>query len=184
MQESLTTYEIGAEDFLMHVAEKSGLMWEKIEKFVEELKLIEGVVFHECGEPQEEWMKKDYPLKQHIEGGLYTRELFMPKGHFIVGMIHKQEHPTFLLKGELSYLTDDGKVVRIKAPYRIFTQIGTQRLLYMHKDSIMCCVFKSDAKTFEEAEEDVFTSNYKTLPIEIIERKALINKNKELCLEI
>ena len=45
-------------------------------------------------------------------------------------------------------------------------------------------MFKSDATTFEEAEADVFTSNYRTLPVEVIERRELINKNKELCLEI
>ena len=60
--------------------------------------------------------------------------------------------------------------MKIKAPYRIFTQIGTQRILYMHEDCIMCCVFKSDAKTFEEAEADVYTNNYKDLPKKVIKK--------------
>ena len=119
-------------------------------------------------------MKQIAPLKQNIEGGLYTREIFMPKGSVVVSMIHKQQHPSFLLKGELSYLTDEGEVVRIKAPHKIFTQIGTQRVLYIHEDSEWCCVYKTDAKTFEEAEADVYTNDYRDLP------KELIEKNKKL----
>ena len=101
----------------------------------------------------------------------------MPKGSIVVSMIHKQQHPSFLLKGKLSYLTDEGNVVTIEAPHKIFTQIGTQRVLYIHEDSEWCCVYKTDAKTFEEAEADVYTNDYRELP------KELILKNKLLCQE-
>ena len=114
------------------------------------------------------------PLQQHLEGGLYTREIFMPKGAVVVSMIHKQQHPSFLLKGELSYLTDEGEIKRITAPHKIFTQTGTQRVLYIHKDSEWCCVYKTNAKTFEEAESDVYADKFTELP------KELINKTKKL----
>ena len=35
----------------------------------------------------------------------------------------------------------------------------------------VCCVYRSDAKTFEEAEEDVYTEDYKTLPPLIIKKE-------------
>jgi hypothetical protein len=98
----------------------------------------------------------------------------MPKGSVVVSMIHKQNHPSFLLKGELSYLTDDGEVVTIKAPHKIFTKIGTQRVFYMHEDCTWCCVYKTDAKTFEEAEADVYTNDYKDLPNELILKNKLL----------
>mgnify|MGYP003675450260 FL=1 len=63
-----------------------------------------------------------------------------------------------------------GKLVTIEAPHIIFTQIGTQRVLYMHEDTKWCCVYKTDAKTFEEAEADVYTEDYKTLPQETIKK--------------
>ena len=162
------------QDVLSSIILKRGLLWEKIDEFKTQLNKIEGVVNHTVGMPQEEEVKELFPLKQHIEGGLYTRELFMPKDSVIVSMIHKQQHPTFLLKGKVSYITDEGEIKTIKAPYTIFTQIGTQRVFYMHEDSELCCVYKTEAKTFEEAEADVYTDNYKELP------KELINKNKEL----
>ena len=166
-----------AHDVLSSIILKRGLLWEKIDEFKTQLNKIDGVVNHTVGMPQEEEVKELFPLKQHIEGGLYTRELFMPKDSIIVSMIHKQQHPTFLLKGKVSYITDEGEIKTIKAPYTIFTQIGTQRVFYMHEDSDLCCVYKTEAKTFEEAEADVYTDNYMELPQE------LINKNKVLCQE-
>ena len=151
-----------------------GLMWEKIALFIKQLEEIEGALKHEPGTPQSEEMKELFPLKQHLEGGLYTRELFMPKGSFVVSMIHKQKHPSFLLKGKVSYLADNGEVETIEGPTTIFTQIGTQRVLYMHEDTNWACVYKTRARNFEAAEADVYTSSYKDLP------KRVINKIKRL----
>ena len=89
-------------------------------------------------------------------------------------MIHKQQHPSFLLKGKVSYLTDEGIVETIEAPHRIFTQTGTQRVLYIHEDTEWCCVYKTDAETFEEAEADVYTDDYKNLPQETIKKIQLL----------
>lgn len=166
-----------AKQVLGNIPKIRGLMWEKIKEFQTKLEKMNGYVGHEAGTPQSEELQKIAPLKQHIEGGLYTREIFMPKGSIVVSMIHKQQHPSFLLKGKLSYLTDEGNVVTIEAPHKIFTQIGTQRVLYIHEDSEWCCVYKTDAKTFEEAEADVYTNDYRELP------KELILKNKLLCQE-
>ena len=48
----------------------------------------------------------------------------------------------------------------------------------MHEDCEWCCVYKTDAKTFEEAEADVYTNDYKKLP------KEIIIKNEKLCQEL
>jgi len=158
-----------ANNVLGSISLERGNLWQKISAFHD--KIIEaGGIKHECGSPQSTEFQEIAPLKQHLEGGLYTREIFMPKGSIVVSMIHKQQHPSFLLKGKLSYLTDEGEVVTIEAPHKIFTQIGTQRVLYMHEDSEWCCVYKTDAQTFEEAEADVYTMDYKEI-INILKTK-------------
>ena len=53
----------------------------------------------------------------------------MPKGQIISTGIHKKEHPYFVLKGDISVLTDEG-IKRIKAPYNGITKPGTKRLIY------------------------------------------------------
>ncbi len=165
-------------EILKQLPETKGLLWEKILELQNQIKKIEGTLNHIAGEEYSEDMQEIYPLKQHLEGGLYTRELFMPKGSLVISMVHKQKHPSFLLKGKLSYLTDEGEVVTIKGPHTIFTQIGTQRVLYIHKDCEWACVYKTDAQTFEEAEADVYTNDYRELP------KKIIEKNKKLWQEL
>lgn len=159
---------------ISEIPARRGVMWEKIAQFQTQLQEMQGCLTHQAGDTQSEKMKAVLPLKQTLEGGLYTRELFMPQGSLIVSMIHKQQHPSFLLKGKVSYLKDDGTIETITSPHKIFTQIGTQRVLYIHEDTEWCCVYKTDATTFEEAEADVYTNDYRELPYEII------NKTKEL----
>ena len=75
---------------------------------------------HKAGDNQSIEMQEQLPLKQHLEGGLYTREIFMPKGMVIVSMIHKQDHPSFVLKGVVSYLDDKGVVQTVKGPHMLY----------------------------------------------------------------
>ena len=156
---------------LSSIQQGEGVLWEHNEVFKNQLLEVEGVTKHQAGTEQSAEMADVYPLKQTLKGGLYTRELFMPKGHIIVSMIHKQDHPSFLLKGKVSYLTDEGTVETITAPHLIHTNTGTQRVLFIHEDTDWCCVYKTDKKTFTEAEADVYTDDYKKLPQEIINKR-------------
>ena len=171
MQDTIVLEDNNPEDILNYVNYNRGMLWERIEQFRQVLSTHDEAVTHKCGTPQSEELKATYPLKQTLEGGLYTRQLFMPKGHIVISMIHKQQHPSFLLKGKVSYLTDSGELVTVEAPHVIFTQIGTQRVFYIHEDTDWCCVYKTDANTFEEAEADVYTEDYKTLPPLIIKKE-------------
>lgn len=167
------------QEILKNVPETRGILWEKILELEKQvLNNVDGAVHHKAGEKQSKEMKETYPLIQHIENGMYTRQIFMPKGHLVISMVHKQNHPSFLLKGELSYLADNGDVIRIKGPHVIQTKQGTQRVLYIHKDCHWACVYRTEAETNEEAEADVYTNDYKELPKEIIE------KNKKLWQEL
>ena len=129
-----------AKQVLGNIPKIRGLMWEKIKEFQTKLETIDGYVGHEAGTPQGEELQKIAPLKQHIEGGLYTRELFMPKGSIIVSMIHKQNHPSFLLKGELSYLTDDGMVKELKAHIK-YLQKQEPKEYFMYMKTLFGVVF-------------------------------------------
>ena len=152
-----------------------GIMWEKIEEFGKTIVAnVEECLSHIPGNKQSKEMQDNFPIKQHLENGVYIREVLMPKGSLVISLIHKQNHPSFFLEGEMSILTDSGEVKKIKAPLHLNTKIGTQRVAYMHEDCKWTCVYRTDAKTFEEAEADVYTNDYRELPIK------LINKNKLL----
>jgi hypothetical protein len=74
----------------------------------------------------------------------------------------------------MSILKDTGEIERIKAPMKVMTDIGTQRVAYMHEDCVWVCVYRTDKETIEEAEKDVYTTNYKDLPEYVILNKKLL----------
>lgn len=156
-------------DLLKYVNENRGILWDKIAVFKDQLIEIEGAVMHHTPEMQE-----IFPLKHFIKDGLYTREIFMPKGTIVVSFIHKQNHPSFFLSGEMSILSDTGEVKRIKAPMAIQTEIGTQRVAVMHEDCVWVCVYRTDAKTVDKAEKEIYTEDYKMLPSYVIKKQKLL----------
>lgn len=157
------------EDLLKLVNENRGLLWEAISDFKETLQSVNGAVSHHTDEMQE-----IFPVKHHLRDGLYTREVFMPKGSLVVSYIHLTNHPSFFMSGEMSILLDDGEVKRIKAPMVVQTEVGTQRVAYMHEDCVWNCVYRVNAKTIERAEQEVYTEDYLDLPKYVILNKKLL----------
>lgn len=80
------------------------------------------------------------PLKHTFSDGMYIREMFLPKGITIVGKIHKHEHPYFLMKGEVTVVTEhEGKKI-LKAPCSMISSAGTKRAIYANKDTVWITV--------------------------------------------
>jgi hypothetical protein len=98
----------------------------------------------------------------------------MPKGSLVVSFIHKQNHPSFFMSGEMSVLLDTGDIKRIKAPMVVQTEVGTQRVAYMHEDTTWVCVYKTEKENIEDAMKEVYTTNFKELPEWVIEKQLLI----------
>ena len=157
------------EDVLKYVHQNRGILWERIAAFRKQLGTLETAVQHGT-----EGMAELMPLKHDFSDGLYTREIFMPKGTVVVSFIHKQNHPSFFLSGEMSVLNDKGEINRIKAPMKVMTEIGTQRVAYMHEDCVWVCVYRTDKETIEEAEKDIYTEDYNELPEYVILNKKLL----------
>jgi len=103
------------------------------------------------------------PLKHSFGNGCYIREITMPANQIIVSKIHKYTHPYFILKGEVSVLTEDGPV-RLKAPYYGMTPAGTQRLLYIHEETVWVTVHVTNKTNVDEAVEDVTAPDFESLP--------------------
>lgn len=72
----------------------------------------------------------------HFSPGLYTRELHMPAGTMGTSMIHKFEHPFFLMKGRVQVTSDNEGSVVYQAPCIGKTLPGTRRALLVEEDAI------------------------------------------------
>ena len=103
------------------------------------------------------------PLKHTFVDGAYVREITMPKGMLLTSKIHKICHPYFILKGDVSVLTEEG-VKRIKAPYSGITQPGTKRVLYMHEETVWTTVHVTKETDLEKIEQEIIAKTYDEVP--------------------
>ena len=105
------------------------------------------------------------PLKHTFVNGIYTREIFIPKGMLVVGKIHKHAHPNFLMSGDVSVLTEEG-AKRLKGPMALVSPAGTKRLLYTHEDTVWVTVHANpdNKEDLVELEDEIIAKTYADLP--------------------
>jgi len=109
-----------------------------------------------------ESVQKANPVKHTLAGGCYIREIYNPANEIIITKIHKKEHPFFLMKGEMSILTEEG-IQHIKAPYQGITKPGTKRVIYTHEECVFVTVHATENTTIKDIEEEVVCTKYEDL---------------------
>lgn len=102
------------------------------------------------------------PLRHSFADGCYIREIITPADEFFISKIHKVAHPFFLLKGELSILSEEG-VKRIKAPYYGITPAGTKRIVYTHSEVVWVTVHVTKETDLAKIEEEIIAKNFEEM---------------------
>jgi hypothetical protein len=99
------------------------------------------------------------PLTHSFSDGIYVREIFIQKGMFAIGKIHKTNHSFFILKGKLRFFTETG-IKEIEAPYYGNAIAGTKRVSIALEDTVFVNVFPNpnNIKDIDEL-EDIFLVN-------------------------
>jgi len=148
--------------------------------FREKISELEDAVVNMEGGMTGEVLHKTNPVKHTFAGGCYIREIYNPANELIITKIHKKEHPFFLMKGEMSILTEEG-VQNIKAPYQGVTKPGTKRAIYTHEECIFITVHATNNTTIEDVEDEVVCTKYEDLPpgIDALEILKGINLKEE-----
>ena len=118
---------------------------EDILKFQGELAKLPGVEFGDSALA---------PVTHHFAPGSYAREMLIPKGTIVVGKTHKQAHHSFLMKGEITVVSEEG-IKRLKAPMVILSQPNAKRVGFAHEDTIWVTVHPTDETDLEKIEEQV-----------------------------
>ena len=81
----------------------------------------------------------EQPLTHHFLPGLYQREVFNPKGCLIITKRHKESNFSFVMRGKLLVITDEGEKT-IEGPAYFKTYPGTKRVLYSLEDTVFVTV--------------------------------------------
>ena len=92
----------------------------------------------------------DCPVMHRFTPGLYTREIFMPKGSMVTSMIHKTKHQFIVLEGVVSVFSENDGEQLIEAPYVGVTLPNTRRVLYIHEDCRWITVHATDVSPVDE----------------------------------
>lgn len=77
-----------------------------------------------------------YQLKEYVSGGLYCRQITIPKGACITGRIYKFDHVEILLSGDISILAADGGEKRHSGLKVIEAQSGKRQAGFAHEETV------------------------------------------------
>ena len=119
--------------------------------------------------------KIELQTKHYFSDGLYAREIFIPKGVILTGMIHKYEQLNIMSLGEMDVLVN-GFIKRVKAPFTTVSPPGIKRIARAIEDTIWTTILRTELKDTDEiwnyfvtnSEEEYlnFTRQQPLLPLE------------------
>jgi len=118
------------------------------------------------------------PLKHIFTDGIYTRQIFIPKGKVLTGKIHLHEHPNMLMAGKVLVATEDGGREILEAPVLMASPSGTKRMVYAIEDCIWITVHANPTNTtdLKELEEIIIAPSYNSYENYMIENKDSFKK--------
>jgi len=138
-----------------------------------ELDLAMDKIF-ELEEKLKEYEQVNLDVKHHFGGGIYARELLIPKDTVLTGKMHTHEHLNIMLSGDITVSTETG-TKRINKPCVITSKPGTKRAGYAHEDTIWI-TFHATKETDLAVIESIFIADN---PQEFIEQ---LKKEDKICL--
>jgi hypothetical protein len=103
------------------------------------------------------------PTKHYHAHDSYAREVEIPKGTLLTGAIYKNTHINILSKGEISILSIDDGMVRLKAPFTVVSPAGVKRLAYAHEDCVWTTIFGTVEKDVDKIQDEYTVKNMEDL---------------------
>jgi len=120
-------------------------------------------------------------LTHNFAEGVYVRELFIPKGSWIMGKRHRYETCNILLKGKLSLYMGLGVLAKvIEAPLIFNSKPGTKKFAYAHEDTIFLNIHPTSETDIDKIEQEFIISEEEFEELDYFEIKQL--ERGEICL--
>lgn len=76
----------------------------------------------------------EIPVVHRFAAGLYAREITIPVDTVMTGKVHRAEHVSIMLSGDMTVLTEEG-MRRITGPHVFISPPGTKRVGYAHAET-------------------------------------------------
>jgi hypothetical protein len=92
----------------------------------------------------------------------YAREIFLPKGSFVIGKIHRHQHLNFISKGKVKVFTEFGEKY-FEAPCTFVSEVGLKRAVYAEEDTTWTTVHLTEFENesdLDKIEHEVIAPTY------------------------
>lgn len=118
----------------------------------------------------------DIPVTHHIHGGMYGREITIPKDTILTGQLYKFDHFDIMISGDITVSTDSAEVVRFKG-FNLFKGLsGKKRAGYVHEETKWITFHPFDGENGEEIQEEITAKSFKELELFYVD----VNRNDYL----
>lgn len=109
------------------------------------------------------------PLNEDYGCAQYARQCFMPAGSISVGKLHKLPHLTFLMKGRVLVVSENGGTQDLVAPVTFVSPAGSKRAFHALEDTILTTVHltrETTEETLDAVEDEVISPSYTAMGLE------------------
>ena len=100
--------------------------------------------------------------REYLGGGMYAKELWMPKNSIVIGKIHLKEHICHISYGDVTVVSAEEGRQRIIGPYTFVGKPGSKRALLLHEDTLWTAFHTINTNNIAECEDLVATNSYNT----------------------
>lgn len=83
------------------------------------------------------------PVRHRFSDGMYAREITIPAGTLMTGRVHKHEHLSVMISGDMTVMTPDG-MRRISGYNLMVAPPGTKRIGYAHQETVWLTVHRTE----------------------------------------
>lgn len=105
----------------------------------------------------------EIPVKHRFVGGMYSREITIPKNTLLTGRIHKFDHFDIMLSGDITVSTDNGEVKRITGLNILEGKAGKKRAGIAHEDTHWITFHSAEERDPEEMYEFLTCGSFQEL---------------------
>ncbi|MDH5182278.1 MAG: hypothetical protein OEX12_00175 [Gammaproteobacteria bacterium] len=91
---------------------------------------IESLERYLCTLPQQE-----APVEELWGKDVYVRELIIPAGSFVIGRIHKYDHVSIMIEGELLMWTEFDETIHLSGYNKVIAKAGIKRVGYVLQET-------------------------------------------------
>ena len=125
-------------------------------------KQISPISFRERIDRLEAKMKQcpqlEIPVKHYFADGLYLREILIPKGTLMTGIVHKYESMDVVSRGAMSVINEYGQAGRIIAPCTLFSPPGVKKAGFALEETLWTSIYANptNERNIRKLEEMLF----------------------------